>query len=149
VLLDLQHNFPGLLLFLQLAYRNIDITHGNADINHKNINIDIDITHRNFGIAFFLIFKMPPKRSTRLTLPRGKRVRYTQLGPIPSNSAAASEHSALEHTEGEGQGNVVHKRKGRGPGKVLDVRPPEQRPDVWPVGIDEFTTETTKESNPR
>jgi hypothetical protein len=84
---------------------------------------------------------MPPKRSTKLSLPRGKKVRYT-LGVV-SNASASTQ------TEVSGTSNNVPKRKGRGPGKIVGSRMPEQRPEVWPVGSKEFTCETTKETHPR
>jgi hypothetical protein len=43
----------------------------------------------------------------------------------------------------------VRKRKGRGPEKVVQSILPNQRPKVWPVGLEEFTTEKTDKTNPR
>ena len=87
---------------------------------------------------------MPPKRSTKSSLPRGKKVRYT-LGVV-SNAFTQTEVSGGEVS---GASNNVRKRKGRGPGKIVGSRMPEERPEVWPVGSKEFTCETTKETNPR
>jgi hypothetical protein len=75
---------------------------------------------------------------TKSSLSRGKRVKYTQHGLV--HSSIALEHDST-HIEVPGVGNEVRKRKERGPGYVVQSRPPNQRPEVWPMGPEEFTTE--------
>jgi hypothetical protein len=61
------------------------------------------------------------------SVPREKRVKYTQQGLV--HSSIALEYDST-HTEVPRVGNEVRKRKGRGPGKVVQSRPPNQRPEV-------------------
>jgi hypothetical protein len=75
---------------------------------------------------------------TKSSLSREKRVKYTQHGLV--HSSIALEHDST-HIEVPGVGNEVRKRKERGPGYVVQSRPPNQRPEVWPMGPEEFTTE--------
>jgi hypothetical protein len=83
---------------------------------------------------------------TKSSLPRGKRVKYTQQGFV--HRSIALEHDST-HTEVPEVGNEVRKRKGRGLGKVVQSRPPNQQPEVWPVVLEEFTTEKTDKTNPK
>jgi hypothetical protein len=60
---------------------------------------------------------------TKSSLPRKKRVKYTQQGLV--HSSITLEHDST-HTEVPGVGNEVRNRKGRGLGKVVQSRLPNQ-----------------------
>jgi hypothetical protein len=83
---------------------------------------------------------------TKSSLSREKKVKYTQHGLV--HSSIALEHDST-HTEVLVVGNEVRKRNGRGLRKVVQSRPPNQQPEVWPVVPEEFTTEKTDKTNPR
>lgn len=81
----------------------------------------------------------------RTSLQRGRRVKYTKSGAIPAHDENITQVDFSESRQVvSGSQSGVRKRKGRGPGKLLASRPLKDRPEIWPVGKEEFGTTSTK-----
>lgn len=100
-----------------------------------------------FVICIFHRFSHMAPNTRTSQLPRGKRVKYTQQGAVPippdpeENPAVSTELSASASASASASQSGVLKRKGRGPGQIIPPRLPSERPVIWPVGKQEFTTE--------
>lgn len=71
-------------------------------------------------------------------------MRYTKFGAVPVVSDPDDDLMQPRVEQDSMQPIVISqaglgKRKGRGPGKILQVRLPADREEIWPVGKEEFT----------